>query len=127
MKTDAQRIARYNARMASALIDPVRVAVNPTQLANFAAYATNWVPLQIALNDLLSSGGIPIIQFGAYTAYAGELYHLTRSFTGATLADAFVTLKAKWSDSAHLGASASTMLNAIGVQVFHIDVVPITP
>ena len=133
MRTDAQRIARYNARMSATLLDPVRLAVITTQKARFAAYATEWVPLQQDLNTLLSNIGIPIIRFAAYTAFAGEIYHLTKHFQGQTLADACNVLVDKWSDVAHLGEAGTDTslvlptLQAILSNVFHMMVAPVTP
>jgi hypothetical protein len=42
MKTDAQRIAHYNARMLSSLVDPTLSAVNTMAVENFSAYATDF-------------------------------------------------------------------------------------
>ena len=133
MRTDAQRIARYNARMSASLLDPVRLAVITAQKAHFAAYATEWVPIQEALNTLLSNIGIPIFRFAAYTAFAGEIYHLTKHFQGQTLADACNIIVAKWSDVAHLGETGTDTslvlptLQAILNDVFHMTTAPITP
>ena len=127
MKTDAQRIARYNARMSATLLDPVRAAVNAEQKANFATYITEFYPIQVALREELGIAGVPIIQYAAYEAFAGELYHLTKTFKGQTLAVAWPNLVAKWSDTAHLGTGSATILNAIALDVFHLDVAPITP
>ncbi len=127
MRTDAQRIAKYEARMVATLIDPVRTAVNADQKANYAIYATEWYEIQVRLMEELGIAAVPIIQYAAYTAFAGELYHLTKHFSGATLAQAWVDLVAKWSDVAHLGTAAGAILNAIALDVFHLDVAPITP
>jgi len=113
--------------MQATLLDPVRLAVIETQKANFATYATEYVPLQIALREQLGEAGIPLIQYAAYEAFAGELYHLTKTISGHSLADAWADLVTKWSDEAHLGASAAPYLNGIALNVFHMDVAPITP
>lgn len=127
MRTDAQRISKYNLRMSATLIDPVRTAVNADQKANYASYATEWYEIQVRLMEELGIAAVPIIQYAAYTAFAGELYHLTKHFSGQTLAAAWANLVSKWSDTAHLGTSAGAILNAIAIDVFHLDVAPITP
>ena len=127
MRTDEQRIARYNARMSATLLDPVRVALVEAQKAHYAAYATEYVPLQMALREQLGEAGVSIIETAAYEAFAGELYHLTKHFSGFQLAAAWADLVTKWSDAAHLGAGATMILNGIALNVFHMSVAPITP
>ena len=127
MVSAEKRIARYNARMVAANIDPVRLAVITAQKANFAAYATEYTEIQTRLRDALGSYGIPVIQYAAYEAFAGQLYHLTKKFTGLTLTAAWTQLVDKWSDDAHLGTGSSVFLNMIVVDVFHLTVAPITP
>lgn len=84
MKTDAQRIARYNARMQSSLIDPTLSQINTLAKANFAAYENDFYPLQVQLRALLDSYGLPTTKYAAYEAYNGELYHLSKVASGAS-------------------------------------------
>jgi hypothetical protein len=78
MKTDAQRIAAYNARMLSTLVDPTLSAVNTMAVANFSAYATDWYPKQQVLRGILDAAGIATPQYFAYEAFAGEVYHVSK-------------------------------------------------
>jgi len=85
VRTAAQRIAHYNARMQSTLIDPVLTAVNAAAAANFTAYAIDFVPKQSAARLVMDSDGIlGPIRF-LYEAYNGELYGLTKRFSGTAL------------------------------------------
>lgn len=85
MRTAAQRIAHYNARMVSSLIDPVLTAVNAVASANFTAYAIDFVPKQTAAFAVLDADGVKgPIRF-MYAAYFGELYGLTKRFAGGAL------------------------------------------
>lgn len=127
MRTTAQRYAKYTARMVSSLIDPVLSAVQTAQANNFLAYLTTFVPNQFALRVILNDEDIPQIQFAAYEAFHGELYHLSRSFTGPALQSAFCILVAKWSDVAHLGATAETILERIGADIYTLAACPATP
>lgn len=127
MKTTAQRLAHYQARMVSSLIDPVLSAVNAAAITNFAAYLNIFVPNQFALRAILNDEDIPIIQIAAYEAFHGELYGLSRRFAGPTLQTAFCTLVAKWSDTAHLGATAETILERIGADIYTLSACPATP
>lgn len=113
--------------MAATLLDPVRSAVNSAQITNFTAYELDFYPKQVQMRAMLSGAGVNLIDIGKYEAFAGEVYHATRVVSGAALQEAANNLIAKWSDTNHLGASASTLLTAITVEVFHIDTAPITP
>jgi hypothetical protein len=84
MRTDAQRIAAYNARMLSSLIDPTLSAVNTMAVANFGAYATDWYPKQQTLRNLLDAAGIATPQYFGYEAFAGEMYHVSKVSSGAS-------------------------------------------
>jgi hypothetical protein len=118
MRTTAQRIARYNARMLSSLVDPVLSAVSSVQQANFAAYVTDFVPKQESLRAILNDEGISVIQVAAYEAFHGELYGLSKRFAGPALQAAYCILVAKWADDAHLGAAAQTVLERIGTDIY---------
>lgn len=84
MKTDAQRIARYNARMQSSLIDPTLSQINTLAKANFATYENDFYPKQLQLRVLLDGYGIPTTTYAAFEAYNGELYHLSKVASGAS-------------------------------------------
>lgn len=127
MKTTLQRSAHYAARMVSSLIDPVLSAVNAAAVANYDAYLNTFVPKQVALRAILNDEDIPIIQFGAYEAFHGELYGLSQKFAGPALQTAFCTLVAKWCDTAHLGAPAETVLERIGADIYALDACTGTP
>jgi hypothetical protein len=120
MKTEAQRRAHYEARMLTTLIDPTLSATSAKQAENYAAYLLDFYPNQVQMRTLLSAAGILPMRFGAYEAFHGELYHLYRVCTGDSLVNAAVILIDKWSDTAHLGAGAVTLLNQICTVVYHI-------
>ena len=120
MRTAAQRIAKYRARMVSSCIDPTLSAINAAQLANYTQYLLDFYPNQVQLRNLLDAAGLQPIEYGAYEAYHGELYGLTKRFSGASLVAAKETLVAKWSDTQHIGSAAATLLNQIADVVYHI-------
>lgn len=119
MKTSAQRIARYNARMLSSLIDPVLSAMVAQQQANFATYANDFVPKQNALRILLNALVIPIIQWGAYEAFHGELYKKSKQYSGAMLVVWATTLHDKYS-SVGGGGLTSANLKAIANDLYGV-------
>lgn len=121
MRTDAQRIARYEARMLSSLIDPTLAAVNAKAAVNFATYATDFYPNQVALRALLNAAGILPIKFGAYEAFHGQLYKLSRTCAGPSLAAAAAILIDKWSDASHLGAGAIALLTQVANDIYHVS------
>ena len=120
MKTDAQRIAHYNARMLSTIVDPVLAAVNAKACVNFGTYVMDFYPNQVQTRTLLSAAGILPVKFGAYEAYHGELYHLTKVCEGPALIAAVTNLIDVWSDTQHLGAGAAPLLTEIAEVVYHI-------
>ena len=120
MRTTLQRSAKYQARMLSSLLDPVIAAVNAAAAVNYETYVNDFVPNQVALRVHLSDAGIMPIEFGAYEAYHGELYHLSKVCSGASLQASAQALIDKWSDTAHLGAGASTLLAEIASDIYHI-------
>lgn len=83
MRTDAQRIAAYEARMQSSLLDPVRAATATLAVANYSAYATDFYQNQLQLRAILSDEGVPIIQVGAYEAFHGICYRVSKALTGS--------------------------------------------
>lgn len=104
MRTSAQRIAKYNARMLSSLVDPTLSAVNAMQQANFAAYENEFYPLQVQLRALLNAFNLTPWAILSYEAFHGEMYALSKSYDGTLLAARATILVDKWSDSAHMGA-----------------------
>ena len=121
MRTTAQRIAKYNARMMSSLVDPTLTAVQSIQQANFAAYADDFVPKQEALRVILSDEEVSVIDFASYEAFNGEVYSASKKYTGPALQAEFCILVEKWADAAHLGATAQTILERIGADIYSLD------
>jgi hypothetical protein len=121
MKSTAQRIAKYNARMLSSLVDPVLSAVQTLQQANFAAYATDFVPKQEQLRAILSDAGVSVIQMAGYEAFHGELYSAWLKYSGPALQAEFCILVAKWADTSHLGATEQATLEKIGADIYSLD------
>ncbi|HUX29549.1 MAG TPA: hypothetical protein VMV78_02850 [Thiobacillus sp.] len=118
MRTTAQRIAHYNARMLSSLVDPVLSAVSALAQANYATYVNVFVPKQEALRVILNDEGVAVTDFAAYEAFHGELYALSTRFAGPALQAAYCILVAKWADASHLDAAAQTILERIGLDLY---------
>jgi len=96
MKTDAQRIAAYNARMLSTLVDPTLSAVNTMAVENFGAYATDFYPKQQQLRAILDATGISTPAYFAYEAFHGEMYHLSKVASGTSAVVMASALVAKY-------------------------------
>ena len=118
MKTDAQRIAHYNNRMLSTIVDPVLAAVNSKAAANYGTYVTDFYPKQLALRAILAALPIPTTAYAAYEAYTGELYHLSKVCTGPALAFNAQILKVKWASAPFLGPTAGPALIQIALDLF---------
>ncbi|HUW84780.1 MAG TPA: hypothetical protein VMZ31_18510 [Phycisphaerae bacterium] len=118
MRTTAQRIAKYNARMLSSLVDPVLSAVEALATANFTSYVNEFVPNQVALRVILNDEGVNVIDVVAYEAFHGEVYALSKKFSGPAAQAEFCILVAKWADASHLGAAAQAILERIGLDIY---------
>jgi hypothetical protein len=118
MKTDSQRIAAYNAKMLSTLIDPTLSAVNTMAVANFGAYATAFYPKQQQLRVILNEAGIATPQYFAYEAFNGEMFHLSRVASGASAVLMATALVAKYVSMFYTAA----VLKEIALAIYSITV-----
>lgn len=96
MKTDAQRIAHYNARMLSSLIDPTLSAMQTAAVGNFAAYTTDFYPKQQQLRTLLDGWGISTPVYFHYEAFNNEMYHISKVASGPSAVLMATALVAKY-------------------------------
>ena len=96
MRSAAQRIAAYEARMQSSQIDPTLTAVNALQMANYAAYIAEWYPLQVTLRGWLDAQGFSGNVAFMYEALAGECYSVYRRFAGPAAIAEGTILNAKY-------------------------------
>jgi len=120
MRTAAQRIDKYNARMVSTLLDPVRTAIQAQQQANYAAYATEFTPKQVHLRTLLDAHGIDTAQYIFYEAYSGELFHVWKTASGASAVTAAAAIEGRWAHASRLGVGAAAFLKTIALDVYNI-------
>lgn len=113
MKTDAQRTAAYNCRMLSSLLDPTLSAVATMAVANYGAYATDFYPKQQQLRVILDAAGIATSQYFAYEAYNGELYHVSKTASGASAIIMATALHAKYVSYFLATATLKSIANVI--------------
>jgi len=118
MKSSATRIAHYDARMVSSLVDPVVAATAALAKANFAVYANEFVPKQVQLRAILDALGVPTIIFAGYEAFNGEMYHVYKTTAGASAIAMGVILCTKYEA---WGLAAAT-LRAISLDLYNITV-----
>lgn len=96
MRTDIQRIASYEARMQSTLLDPTVTSVAPLAVANYTSYIAEFYPYQIQMRSILLAGGVKSFTYGMYEAMLGEFYHLWKVSLGNPLVTDFTAIQAKW-------------------------------
>lgn len=123
MRTAAQRIAKYNARMQSSLIDPTLSAANVPQQANYQAYIEDFYAKQVAMRTVLDGYSIPMPMIAGFEAFHGEIYHLYKSVSGVLLTAAMQVIVTKWADAMHLGVGNKPVLIDICLTVYGIVVV----
>ena len=124
MRTAAQRIAKYNARMVSSQLDPVRAALVANQQANYAGYATEFVPYQEKLRVELATYGIDPAQFVFYEAWNGEMYHAFKTTSGTSLIKAVGAINGRWAQASRLGTGAASRLIALAFAVWNVVITP---
>jgi hypothetical protein len=117
MRTDAQRIAAYNARMLSSLVDPTLSAVQTMAVANFGAYATDFYAKQQQLRTILDTAGISTNAYFGYEAFHGEIYHLSKVASGPSAVTMATALVAKYT---------SMFLVAVTLKAICLDIYTIT-
>jgi hypothetical protein len=118
MRTAAQRIAAYAARMQSSLIDPVLSAMNAQAKANFAAYANEFVPRQQQLRDLLDATGLTANKYLVYEAFNHEVYSAWRRLSGKSLVEEAKVLVAKYKGMGAVEANLKAILqNVWGITI----------
>lgn len=96
MRTAAQRIAAYDARMVSSQIDPVLTAISSQAQAHFSGYATEWVPKQEAVHQYLDGEGLLPAEYFNYSAFAMEIFHISKHFSGAAAVAAATDMDIKY-------------------------------
>jgi len=123
MRTDAQRIAKYNARLLSSLIDPTLSAMFTQQKANFASHASAFYIKQQALRVIINAQAIPPWAVFGIEAFHGELYKYSKQYAGAMLDLRALMLCNKWGDVAHLGVALRPLLVDISLALYGAVVV----
>ena len=113
MRSAAQRIAAYDARMQSSQIDPTLTAMNALQMANYAGYVADWYPLQVNLRAWMDALPVAPVNAFIWEACAGEGYAIYRRFSGGSALAQAVTLKAKYVSLGLNGANVSAMMLAV--------------
>ena len=123
MRTDAQRIARYNARLLSSLIDPTLSAMSTQQKANYASHTSAFYIKQQALRVIINAQAIPPWAVFGIEAFHGELYKYSKQYAGAMLDLRALMLCNKWGDVAHLGVALRPLLVDISLALYGAVVV----
>lgn len=120
MRTAQQRIAAYEARMVSSLIDPVLTAVNAKAVDAFTTYELDFYPKQVKLRQILDAIGVVPIHFGPYEAFHGEIYKLSKVTSGPTAIAQATILVAKYTSL--IGPAATARLKLICSDIYSIVV-----
>lgn len=118
-RSDAQRVAKYDAKTNAATVGLKVAARLPVMKTDFAAFANDFAPTQVLVNAALGTDAtIFPIQYGAYQAYAAQLWKLKKTATGAVVDATAQVIKTKWTTR----GLTSLMLIKIALDVFGIVV-----
>jgi hypothetical protein len=96
MRTDKQRIAKYNAKTDPVIVRRKVAAQLPTMMAAYAAYANEIVPVEEAVSAVLVQEQVapPVRIF--YHAFAKQVWKCTKKCTRASLVICAQSRKDKW-------------------------------
>ncbi len=96
MRTDKQRIAKYNAKTDPVTVRLKRLAMLPIMTANYAAYVDEIVPVEEAIRAVLVQEQVapPVRIF--YHAFSKQVWKCTKKYTRASLAIYAQSKKDKW-------------------------------
>lgn len=120
-RTDAQRVSKYDAKVAPTTVGLKIAARLPGMKSDFAVHAQAYVATQILVQAEL--GKVPAIfplQYGGYYAYAGELFKLTHTATQPAIDAMAQIIHDKWVVGRGLDGPACV---AIAINVFAITVI----
>jgi hypothetical protein len=96
MKSLAEKIANYEARMQSSLIDPAYAARNADAQTNYGAYATEYTAIQQSLHQYLDTAGVRLESYFQYNAFMSECYHISKRAAGLTATANMSAVAAKY-------------------------------
>lgn len=96
MRTDIQRIANYEARMQSTLLDPTVTAMVSLAVANYSAYISEFYPFQVQLRAILVDEAVKSYLFGIYEAMTGQFYHAFKVGAGVGNVADFTAIQVAW-------------------------------
>jgi hypothetical protein len=106
--------------MQSSQIDPVLNAIKTQAVANFTAYANEFVPRQAQLRGLMDNEGISPVLYFIYEAFNMEMYGIWNRMSGDSLTNEARILVEKYKafggDESFLVNIANTIWNAGIVQ-----------
>lgn len=120
MRTDADRIAAYDAKVVPTTVSLKIAARLSGMKSDFAVFANDFVAKQLLVNAALATDAtIFPIEYGAFQAYASQLWKLTKTTANPAL-DAIAQIVAtKWQTD---GLNVA-MTVKIALDVFTITVV----
>jgi hypothetical protein len=96
MRTDKQRIAKYNAKTDPVTVRLKRLAMLPVMTANYAAYVDEIVPVEEAVSAVLVQEQVapPVRIF--YHAFSKQVWKCTKKYTRASLVTCAQSKKDQW-------------------------------
>ena len=78
MKTDADRIASYDAKTVPANVALVVTAQLPDMKSGFSAAITSLAAIEMQIQGLLNSASVPTISYPFYLNFGREMWSLSR-------------------------------------------------
>ena len=121
MRSDAERIAQYNAKTVPANVALVVTAQLPDMKSGFAANSTTLIEKETLIQNALNAAGIPTIQYPFYLNFGRELYSLDRRGISGTT---YVIMAQSLFDKYLAYGLAQGTLLAIAADIFMVQLTP---
>jgi len=117
MRTDAQRVAKYDAKVAPTTVGLKIAARLPGMKTSFAAATNLLVADQLATAQILDTRGIVGLMRGRYQAFSNRLHAITQRYGGATATNMAQLEHDKWE-----GVCQTAIMIEIALDVYNLVV-----
>jgi len=118
LRTDAQRAAKYLAKVSPVTVGLKIAARLPGMKTGFTAFANSFAPMQEDVAAQLDIMAVPRLMRGRYQAFAAELWRAKNTLGDPILTDEAQIIHDKWESR---GNATLTMI-AIALNCFNIIV-----
>ena len=119
MRTDLNRVTKYNAKTTAATVGLKIGAQLPTMPDNYTSFANSFVPMQMLTNGVCAAEGVRPCEVGMYQAFAAKLWKTQAVTSDPTLTNIATGYGKQFKVRGCVGAT----LTKIALDVFGLTIV----